>query len=206
VRRWGVRSRILFGVAAWLLGAATATTGSLLAVSLLGQGITGNSAQLLTQDTVNRALASEAAQGPVPGARPGSPSATAPGVPSRSQPAVTASPVTTPASSTPTSVATTARPPAVPSSSSSSSPAPPPSSGGAVLTSAGGEAVATCQGADAYLISWSPRQGYQVGDVIRGPALTARVTFESHANRVTMVVTCSAGTPSATSHTWAGDE
>jgi len=38
-----VHSRILFGAAAWLLGAATATTGSLLAVSLLGQGITGQS-------------------------------------------------------------------------------------------------------------------------------------------------------------------
>ena len=56
--------RILFGVAAWLLGAATATAGSLLAVSLLGQGITGSSGQLLTQDAVNRALASEAAEAP----------------------------------------------------------------------------------------------------------------------------------------------
>ena len=56
--------RILFGVAAWLLGAATATAGSLLAVSLLGQGITGASGPLLTQDAVNRALASESSQAP----------------------------------------------------------------------------------------------------------------------------------------------
>jgi hypothetical protein len=101
-------------------------------------------------------------------------------------------------------VATTASPSAFPSTPAST--APPPSSGSAVLTSSGGEAVATCQGADAYLISWSPRQGYQVGDVIRGPALTARVTFESHADRVTMTVSCSAGVPSATSRGWAGDE
>jgi hypothetical protein len=57
-----VHRRILFGVAAWLLGAATATAGSLLAISLLGQGITGSSGQLLTQDAVNRALGSEAAE------------------------------------------------------------------------------------------------------------------------------------------------
>jgi hypothetical protein len=75
-----------------------------------------------------------------------------------------------------------------------------------VLTSPGGEAVATCQAAGAYLISWSPLQGYQVGNVTRGPAATARVTFDSHANRVTMVVSCSAGVPSATSHTGSGDE
>jgi hypothetical protein len=197
MRRCSVRSRIIFGIAAWLLGAATATTGSLLTVSLLGQGITGSSAQLVTQDAVNRALASEAAQGS-PTTSPAVPA------PSRPQPAVTAFPATTPASPPPTSVATTASPSAFPSTPAST--APPPSSGSAVLTSSGGEAVATCQGADAYLISWSPRQGYQVGDVIRGPALTARVTFESHADRVTMTVSCSAGVPSATSRGWAGDE
>lgn len=201
MRRCSVRSRIIFGAAAWLLGAATATTGSLLTVSLLGQGITGSSAQLVTQDAVNRALASEAAQG----SPPASPAVPAP---SRSQPAVTASPATTPAttpgSPTPTSVATTASPSAFPSSPASA--APPPSSSGAVLTSSGGEAVASCQGADAYLISWSPLQGYQVGGVSRGPALTARVTFESRADRVTMTVSCSAGVPSAVSHSWVGDE
>jgi len=42
-----VHRRILFGVAAWLAGAATATAGSLLAISLLGQGITGDPGRLL---------------------------------------------------------------------------------------------------------------------------------------------------------------
>ena len=40
--------RILAGVGAWLLGAGTATAGSLLAVSLLGQGIADSPGQQLT--------------------------------------------------------------------------------------------------------------------------------------------------------------
>jgi hypothetical protein len=69
-----------------------------------------------------------------------------------------------------------------------------------VLTSAGGEVVASCQPAGAYLISWSPLQGYEVDDVTRGPAVTARVTFSSvavssTAREVTMLVSCSAGVP-----------
>jgi hypothetical protein len=37
--------------------------------------------------------------------------------------------------------------------------------------------------------------------VIRGPAVTARVTFNSATNSVTMVVSCSAGVPTATTTT-----
>jgi len=65
----------------------------------------------------------------------------------------------------------------------------------------GGEVVAACQAASAYLISWSPSQGYEIAGVTRGPAATARVSFESNATQVTMVVSCSAGVPSATSYT-----
>ena len=61
--------------------------------------------------------------------------------------------------------------------------------------------MASCQPAGAYLVSWSPQQGYEVSGVTRGPAATARVTFGSHVNLVTMVVSCSAGVPSATSST-----
>ena len=45
-----MRARIYIAVAAWLLGAATATGGCLLAVSLLGDGfgVTGGSGQQLT--------------------------------------------------------------------------------------------------------------------------------------------------------------
>jgi hypothetical protein len=196
-----MHSRILFGVVAWLLGAATATAGSLLAVSLLGQGITGNSGPLLTQDAVNKELASEAAEA----SASASVTVTASAEPSGTHATATPSPVTasmspvqapTPVTTTPvttTPVTTTAPPTA--------------SSGGTVLTSPGGEVVAACQAAGAYLVSWSPLQGYEVGDVSRGPAATARVTFESNASRVIMTVSCSAGVPTATSSTrGVGDE
>ena len=188
--RYGVHRRILFGVAAWLLGAATATAGSLLAISLLGQGITGNSGQLLSQDAVTRALASEAADVPSPPAPAtardtGDPTASAP---ARTSPAAsaTASATDVPVTGNGTETAT-ASPPA----------------GGTVLTSAGGEVVASCEAAGAYLISWSPLQGYEADDVNRGPAATARVAFESGTQLVTMVVSCSAGVPSATSYSGA---
>ncbi len=171
--------RILFGVAAWLLGAATATAGSLLAISLLGQGITGNSGQLLTQDAVTRALASEAAEAPPSAAARDTGSPTAP---ARTAPAASAGASGTDVPATDTT--TTGSPPG----------------DGTVLTSAGGEVVASCQAAGAYLISWSPLQGYAADDVNRGPAAAARVTFESTTQRVTMVVSCSAGVPSATSY------
>jgi hypothetical protein len=187
VRSYGVHRRILFGVAAWLLGAATATAGSLLAISLLGQGITRDPGQLLTQDAVTRALASEAAEAsPSPLTSPGrqlaSPSASA-------KPAATGT--STPHAPDPATAA-----------------APVGAGGGTLLTSAAGEVVASCQPAGAYLISWSPLQGYEVAAVTRGPAVTARVIFSPVAtspgtSRVTMAVSCSAGVPSATS--WASE-
>jgi serine/threonine-protein kinase len=187
LRSCDVPKRILFGVVAWLLGAATATAGSLLAVALLGQGIGGNSAQQLTEGAVNRALAREVTEIPAPTAttvspavhsarpRPASPSARAAGAPPSAGPAPTASAATAP-----------------------------PQAEGTLLTSRGGEVVASCQPAGAYLLSWSPLQGYDIDYVLRGPAATARVTFESTATRVTMFVSCSAGVPTAVSST--GDE
>ena len=69
--------------------------------------------------------------------------------------------------------------------------------------------LAECRPAGAYLVSWSPVQGYQADDVARGPAATARVVFESSANSVTVTVTCpdgAAGAPVATSYIrpWGG--
>ena len=187
-----MHGRILFGVTAWLLGAATATAGSLLAISLLGQGITGNSGQLLTQDAVNKALASEATEA----SPPDSPAATATGQAAMPTARPAASPSAAPAiaSAAPTAPATP------PGQGPATATATPPAAGdGAVLTSSGGEVVASCQAAGAYLISWSPLQGYEVDGVARGPAATARVTFASNVSQVTMVVSCSGGVPSATS-------
>ena len=185
-----MHGRILFGVTAWLLGAATATAGSLLAISLLGQGITGNSGQLLTQDAVNKALASEATEA----SPPDSPAATATGKPA--MPTATASPSAAPA----TAPAAPTAPATPPDQGPATATATPPTAGaGTVLTSSGGEVVASCQAAGVYLISWSPLQGYEVDGVARGPAATARVTFASNVYRVIMVVSCSGGVPSATS-------
>ena len=66
--------------------------------------------------------------------------------------------------------------------------------------------LAECQPTGAYLVSWSPTQGYEATGVVRGPAAAARVIFESNANSVTMVVTCAGGTPTATSSIHGGDD
>ena len=67
-----------------------------------------------------------------------------------------------------------------------------------LLSSQGGTVVADCRPAGAYLLSWSPAPGYEIGTVIRGPAPMARAIFNSPANSVTMMVSCSAGVPATT--------
>ena len=170
-----VSARFLAGVGAWLLGAGAATAGSLLAVSALGQGLAPAPSQQLTVAAVNHALAIEAAEATGPAAlmRPVKSSATplAPR-PKKGSP---------PPSATPPAPA----------------PQPAPQPATTVLTSAGGTLVAGCQPAGAYLISWSPAQGYEVSWVSRGPAANAKVVFEGLRNLVTMVVSCRGGVPAA---------
>ena len=187
--------RILAGVGAWLLGVGTATAGSLLAVSLLGQGIADSSGQQLTAAAVNRALAREAQENAQAG-RTGSPPASSP-VPGshRTKAAASRPPASQPAGTAGTTSATPAASP------SATSPSLRPAAG-TVLTSQGGTVLAECRQAGAYLVSWSPVQGYEASGVGRGPAARARVVFESDANTVTMTVTCpdgTAGVPVATS-------
>ena len=81
-----------------------------------------------------------------------------------------------PQSATPTLSAT----PAV--SRTSASPSPQAATG-TVLTSQGGTVLAECRSAGAYLVSWSPTQGYEATGVIRGPAATTRAIFESDGTR-----------------------
>ena len=188
--------RILAGVGAWLLGAGTATAGSLLAVSLLGQGIAASPGQQLTADAVNQALAREARDASQAATR------TAPS-PVRTPPAArpgATSPAASQAAPAPPAPSATAAAPAVPAASPSA---------GTVLMSPGGSVLAECRPAGAYLVSWSPVQGYEADDVTRGPAATARVVFESTANSVTMKVSCpdgAAGAPVASSsiQPWGG--
>ncbi len=179
--------RILVGVGAWLLGAATATAGSLLAVSLLGQGIAATPGQQLTGAAVNQALAREADEASE--ATPPAPVPTRAVVRHRSPRPPVAGAAPQPRSHTEPSSAS--RPSAAPIAQVAA---------GTVLTSAGGTVLAECVSAGSYLVSWSPTQGYEADQVIRGPAVTTQVTFDSAANSVTMVVSCSAGVPTATSH------
>jgi len=191
-----VHSRILLAIAAWLAGATAATGGSLLAVSALGQGMNPAAGEQVSVATVNRALAKEAAERTAAMPHRSGP---------RSMPRRPGSPSHSPAA------------PAAPHSpgahrhSAAHRPAPPPSPGaadGTVLTSEGGTLVAACAGGRAYVVSWSPQQGFASSDVVRGPATNAQVTFTNGQLTVTMVVSCSTGVPTATStavSAWAGD-
>ena len=76
----------------------------------------------------------------------------------------------------------------------------PSSSPGTLLSSTGGSVVAVCGTAGAYLISWSPQQGYAAENVARGPAPAARVLFLAGQQGVSMTVSCAGSVPSASVH------
>ena len=164
-----MRSGFLIGAGAWLLGAVTATGGSMIAVSVLAHGLLSPQAQLLSG---------------IPN------SADLDGGPSVSPTLPAASPSTSPS------------PSAVPVQRSSgpglqADGAAPPSVAPTLLTSADGSVLASCQPAGAYLVYWSPDQGYTADDVSRGPAPVASVTFSNIAGGVVMRVSCQSGTPVA---------
>ncbi len=88
-----------------------------------------------------------------------------------------------------------------------SAPASPAAGGGTVLSSPGGSVLADCGGSGAYLISWSPQQGYQADDVVRGPAAVARVDFLNGPSGVRVAVTCAGSVPTEAVHgLWGGDD
>ena len=189
---------MLLGVAAWLVGASAATGGSLLAVSMLGQGMTPGGGDEQSVTTVNRALAKEAAERAAAMPRHAVPPKVARGGPSRMAHRGASLP---PARLAPARLAPARRGAPVPVARHSAPPPSPGATGGTVLTSPGGTLVASCAGARAYLVSWSPQQGFGSTGVIRGPATSARVTFTGGQVTVTMIVSCDAGVPTATSTT-----
>jgi len=184
---------MLLGVAAWLVGASAATGGSLLAVSMLGQGMTPGGGDEQSVTTVNRALAKEAAERAAAMPRHAVPPKAARRGPSRMARRRDSLP--------PARLQPARRGAPVPVARHSAPPPSPGATGGTVLTSAGGTLVASCAGARAYLVSWSPQQGFGSTGVIRGPATSARVTFTGGQLTVTMIVSCDAGVPTATSTT-----
>jgi hypothetical protein len=163
-----VHSRFLIGASAWLLGALTATTGCMIAVGALAHGLLSPQTQLLSGTPASADLDAGDAASPTPSAA------------SASIPSQSAAPVKP--SSGPSPLAGGAAP---------------PSAAPTLLTSVDGSVLASCQPAGAYLVYWSPDQGFTADDVARGPAPVASVTFSNSAGGVVMRVSCSSGSPVA---------
>ena len=83
-----------------------------------------------------------------------------------------------------------------PAPSQGSAPSQPPGERRA-LSGPGGSVVAVCVTGQAFLVSWTPAQGYRVERVERGPYEHADVRFESSAGRSEVRVRCSGSEPTA---------
>ena len=165
-----MRSRVFIGASAWLLGAVTATTGSMIAVSQLAHGLFGPQAQLLgsasdlDSDSGGQPAAQSSAAMPAPSATghaAAAPTATASASPGNRSGAANSSGSTR------------------------------------LLQSPDGSVMAQCVPAGAYLLYWIPSQGFQADDVNRGPAAQASVTFRGAVSSVIVQVTCQGGNPVA---------
>ena len=172
-----MRSRVLIGASAWLLGAVTATTGSMIAVNQLAHGLFGQQVQVLGTAAAADADHDSGGQ-PAVSTSAASPAASS----ARSRP------VAAPRADRTRSAALHVAPPPSPSASGS---------GGTLLESPDGSVMAACLPAGAYLLYWSPDQGFQADEVYRGPAPSASVTFRGAGNSVVMHVSCKTGTPVA---------
>jgi hypothetical protein len=64
-----------------------------------------------------------------------------------------------------------------------------------LLTSPDGSAEAVCMAGGAYLSYWTPQPGFEIDDVMRGPAAVASVTFQDSSGGITMNVSCHGGVP-----------
>lgn len=162
------RQRLLMAMAGWLVAAVLATGVTLAAISSMGAGIFGTSAEPMAQDEIARALSAQpAVAGPTP-TEPAEPRPVAPTEPS--------------ATGTPT-------PGDMPTA---------PGGEPAVIVSPGGTAVAQCTGGLVELLSWSPAQGYQVDRPDRGPDDEVEIEFESDDLDVEVTIRCVDGVPEAT--------
>lgn len=183
-----MKSRVLLGAGAWLLGATSATAGSLYAVGQLGHGLLAVPTKQLSVAVVNADLAREK-------------------VPRENVTKAVASPRR---SKTRPARHQTARP--HPTSRTSTEPArstsPAPRSDSAiVLTSPDGSAAAVCEPGGAYLVYWSPQPGFEADEVRRGPSAVASVVFGNASGGILMKVACRDGVPvKYLSNAWSGDD
>jgi hypothetical protein len=186
-----VSSRFLLGLGAWLLGAVTATSGSMIAVNTLAHGLLDAQAQaqqlggkVVSGDLEPKASNTDESPSASPAAAAGSrtPAAKAMHSASPSSNAAARGSGRGPVGDSPSQS---------PPSGSSQSPA------GTLLVSSGGSVTATCESAGAYLLYWSPNQGFEVDNVVRGPAAVASVVFQNTTSGIVMRVSCSGGKPIA---------
>jgi hypothetical protein len=162
-----VKSRFLVGVGAWLLGAAAATSGSMIAVNQLAHGLLGPQTQQLTEANLS--------VNPDSGADRSDASAT---------------PRMATESFGKRSALKAAK-------SGAATPSPQPSLTGTLLQSPDGSVMAVCQAAGAYLLYWSADPGFEADDWNRGPAAVASVIFRGPSSSVGVRVTCVGGSPVA---------
>jgi hypothetical protein len=158
--------RVLASVAAWTVGAVAAAGVGLLALSLIGDGVSTKTGQPLTPDAVSR----EASAVPAP--------------PTPSQSSEGSSP--SPAASSPGEA-----PSRDPASTDSAASRPIDR----LFTTFGGTAIVRCTGTRAYLVSWSPSPGYRYDNVERGPGDRVRVRFRSDERKADLRATCVGGVP-----------
>jgi hypothetical protein len=166
--------RIVTSVVAWIAAAAAAVAVALYALSSIGDGLSGKPA-IPAAEAVTAAGASAD-----PSQTPDENPTTTPGSDPTVGPAPTATGVTTSTSK-----------PTQPSPTSSTSAA------GRQLSTRGGDIVARCEPGGAYLVYWTPAAGYRAADILRGPATTARLVFESDRLHVRVSVSCVNGVPEA---------
>lgn len=185
MRTSGPAPRTLALVAGWALAAVAAAVVGVLSLSLLGSGITGGQVHVLSARDAASAWAS-ATPGPGSGAPGPGTTTTAPTGPS-----------------TDTAPSTEATPPSGSTANATTRTASPSSSGPKAVTRAlaskGGTVVARCRAGQVYLVSWTPRQGFEIDDPLRGPGSTAYVKFDSDELEVHVTVGCRGGRPVALS-------
>jgi hypothetical protein len=164
-----IRTRsVVASVVAWTVGATIALAVSLLALSMVGTGLTAGPFQVVPRD--NQVTSDNLVTG------------------DNGAPTNQASPTPPPMQS---GAATAEARATVPTSSAATG-------SERSLSSVGGNVVARCQSGGAYLVYWSPAPGYRVDDVVRGPAQPARLQFQGQGREVKVSVSCVNGTPQAT--------
>jgi hypothetical protein len=187
----------------WVLFTVVAVVSGLGAVSIVRSAVAGSSPDAMSASQVAAALASTSRL-PVPDVTPSSretPTArpTASARPTRSSGSSLRPSGTTTSPSRPTGAPPSSTPSHQATPKPTKSPTKQPT--GTVtraFTSRAGTVVASCTDASTYLRSWSPAEGFKVGEVHRGPGREAEITFLSTGGseaEVKMKVTCQSGRP-----------